>query len=133
MALIQGLFVKQNTGSDLHVNVAEGLVTFPDLSTSPQNNMVYIPASTATLAITAASSGFVKVSIVQVSNTGVLSILDGTPVAVGQTPAYPSPATGNMALALLFTPESPITSATTAVTNANINNNVLSAEFGSRL
>lgn len=50
----------------------------------------------------------------------------GTEVSgvAAQTPGYPSPDANNILLAQLFTTSSPITEATTAVTNGDINNDV---------
>ena len=64
---------------------------------------------------------------------GTISVKYGTPVAAGSGLAvYPLPDPDNFILAELFYPAAAMQFGTTTITNANINNNVLSAEFGGR-
>jgi hypothetical protein len=64
---------------------------------------------------------------------GTISIKYGTPVAAGSGLAvYPSPDPDNFVLAELFYPAAAMQFGTTTITNANISNVVLSAEFGGR-
>jgi hypothetical protein len=137
MSLYHGLYIRSTSSAslpsvvadDMNVNCAEGL--FSDPNAIGAGPMVYVPP-TAVL-MTAAASGKENVAILQVSLTGALSLVYGTPVALGSgLSQYPAPATGHFLMAQLFTPSAPLTAATTAVTNANINNVVLSAEFGGR-
>lgn len=124
MSLYHGLFVKATSVPDLNVNNSEGLM---DIG----GNLLYIAAA-ATLA-TVASSSMEKVGILQINTSGTISIKYGAEVAAGSGLAtYPAPDANNLVLAELFTAATPIVHGTTAVTNANINNRVLSAEFGGR-
>lgn len=82
---------------------------------------------------TVVNSGKETIGILQIDSTGTTSIKWGTQVALGSGLAqYPSPDAGNLTLAKLFTAASPLTTSTSAIANSNINNEVLSAEFGDR-
>ena len=126
MSLYHGLFVKASAVPDLNVNRSEGLF---QLGTG--SAMVYVAAG-LTLA-TVATAGKEKVAILQITAAGVISLKYGTEVAVGSGLAeFPTPDSGNLKLACIGTAASPITNATTAITNAMINNLVKSEEFGGR-
>jgi hypothetical protein len=135
--LYHGLYVRSTSSAslpavapdDLNANVSEGL--FSDPNAIGAGPMVYVPPTALLMAVTGV--GLENVAIAQISLTGTLSLKYGTPVAAGSgLSAYPAPDTNNFLLAELFTPAVPLTHTTTMVTNANINNLVLSAEFGGR-
>lgn len=126
MSLYHGLFVRATGVPDLNVNCTEGLFQL-GISAS----MVYIPA-TPKLA-TVASASKEKVGILQITASGVLSLKYGSEVAAGSGLAeFPAPDSGNLTLAFVGTAASPITNATTAITNAMINNLVKNVVFGGR-
>lgn len=137
MSLYHGLYVRSTSSAslpavvadDLNANISEGL--FSDPNAVGSGPMAYVPPTALLMAV--APVGMENVAIVQVSLTGALSLVYGTPVLAGSgLSAYPAPAASHFLLAELFTPAAPLTHTTTAVTNANMNNVVLSAEFGGR-
>jgi len=122
--------------NDLHVNVVEGLISQPNAEGT--GTMTYVP-STAVL-LTPPASGQATIGILQIA-TGAAGTTAGTITtswatsvssANASTLTYPAPTAGNVVLAYLFTPAAPFLSSTTAVTQANINNLALSAEFTGR-
>jgi hypothetical protein len=126
MSLYRGLFVKASSVPDLNVNHSEGLFEF-----GKDAAMVYVAAG-LNLA-TVATAGKEKVAILQITGAGVISIKYSAEVAVGSGLAvYPVLDSGNLMLAFIGTAAAPITNATTAITNAMINNKVEHEEFGGR-
>ena len=124
MSLYHGLFVKASAVPDLNVNWSEGLI---DIGGS----LVYVAASLALATVATAAKE--KVGILQVNGSGTVSIKYGAEVAAGSGLAsFPTPDSGNLMLAKLFTAAAPILNATAAIANANINNRIKSATFGGR-
>jgi hypothetical protein len=114
---VAGAVVYEKGTPDLNVRVDRGLANVAGTEVT-----IFGQAGDG-LAITAASAGKEKLSIVQVSDAGVLSIKDGAEVNVGTGLAvYPDPDADATVVAKLFTADSPITEATTAITNTNIRN-----------
>lgn len=146
-SLYHGLFVRSASNAQLAVTLAglvladslavytsEGLITTPTatLTASP---LTYVPSTqTATAPLVVVTAlGFENVAILQISTAGAISIKYGTPVAAGSgLSQYPSADPTDLVLAELFTPAVPLTHTTAAVTQANISNKVLNAEFGGR-
>lgn len=114
---LQGAFVYEKSVPDLNLRVDRGLANVAGSDT-------FVPAiETDGLAITAASVGMEKVSILQVDASGVMSVKDGVEVAAGSgTAAYPAPDSGKLLVAELFTAAVPITNATTQIAQTNIRN-----------
>ena len=147
MSLYHGLFVRSASNASLAVvlsNIAspdsmavytsEGLLQAP-AATLTASSLTYVPnTQTATAPLVVATAvGFENVAILQISATGIISIKYGTPVALGSgLSQYPAADATDLVLAELFTPAVPLRSGTLVVTQANISNKVLNAEFGGR-
>lgn len=123
MSLYHGLFVKASAVPDLNVNRAEGLIEIGGV-------MVYVAAG-LTLA-TVATATKEKLAILQVNGSGTVSLKYSAEVAAGSGLAtFPDADSGNLTLAFIGG-AAPITNATAAIAQSNINNLVRSSTFGGR-
>jgi len=116
----EGLYVVAKGTPDLNINHSAGFSKIDGV-------LKYTEAKTTDgLAITAATAGNKKTAIVQIAKTtGTVSIKESTPIALGATPCTrPTPDADNIVVANLFglTDADAILEATSAVTNADIDN-----------
>lgn len=148
MSLYHGLYVRSTSSASLPavvvdndtVNVSEGL--FSTASATGNAPLTYVPATPVVVALPA--GGHEYVALLQITGSdnaaevspvpaGTISIVYGTAVTLGSgLSTYPALSPDNFLLAQIGTPAAPLTPTTTAISNAFINNLVLSAEFGGR-